>query len=328
MATTAGAMPTMPALRHLAIGGAGVLALLLGGCAGNGPDMSNNLIGESRQAEAQTVNAQPQTELEKATGYWGDKFSKSPQTLEYALNYARNLKAMGRKREALAVLQQASSYHGQNRELAGEYGRLALELDQVQTAKSVLAFADDPTKPDWRIISARGTALAKEGSYKDAIPHFQRAMALSNSNPSVMNNLAMAYALNGQASESEQLLRQAAEKEPSNKAQKNLALVLGLQGKYDEAKMVGTRVLPHDAVASDTTLLRQMVKLDPKPYQPVDAAPTAIAKSAIEPTAQKATAVASAPKAADRPALRASTGPEEASDDYWDSKVAAAKQAQ
>ena len=40
---------------------------------------------------------------------------------------------------ALAVLQQASSVHGQNRELASEYGRLALELGQVKVASQVLA---------------------------------------------------------------------------------------------------------------------------------------------------------------------------------------------
>ena len=42
--------------------------------------------------------------------------------------YAQNLKVIGKKREALAVLQQASLIHGTNRELAADYGRLALEL--------------------------------------------------------------------------------------------------------------------------------------------------------------------------------------------------------
>lgn len=266
--------------------GAGLI-LGLGGCAGSGVDLATSLNSDNQPKAVDTAAATPQTELEKATEYWGGKFAKSPNTLEFALNYARNLKAMGRKQQALSALQHASTYHAQNRELASEYGRLALELDQVQTAKKILEFADDPTKPDWRVISARGTVLAKEGNHKDAIPMFERALALSNNNTSVMNNLAMAYALGGRADDSERLLREASLKGGPSKVHKNLALVLGLQGKYDEAQLVGGRVLSEDAVKSDTQLVRQMVRLDPKPYQPVLAAtaPAAAKSTAGDPAA-------------------------------------------
>ena len=94
--------------------------------------------------------------MQKATIYWGQQFAKNPADLKAALSYARDLKAMGQKKQALAVLQQASVFHGDDKELAGEYGRVALELDQVGAANQLLTVADDPTKPDWRIISARG----------------------------------------------------------------------------------------------------------------------------------------------------------------------------
>ncbi len=264
-------------LRRSALGVAGMVALGLGGCAGPGSELTAGMLGAEQDKPAATKNASatPQTELQKATAYWGEKFSKSPNTLEYALNYARNLKAMGRKREALAALHHASNYHAQDRELAGEYGRLALDLDQVQTAKGVLAYADDPAKPDWRVISARGTVAAKEGNAKEAIGLFERALALSNRNPSVMNNLAMAYALDGRAADGERLLREAASKGQSAKVQKNLALVLGLQGKYDEAKVVGSRVLPQTTAAEDTQLVRKIVGLDPQPFSPTGVTPRA-----------------------------------------------------
>lgn len=289
--------------RHTVLGTACAAALLLGGCAGANKDLTAELFS-SPETPAQTdIAATPQSELEKATDYWGKKFAKSPTTLEYALNYSRNLKAMGRNRQALAALQHASEYNGQNRELAGEYGRLALEMGQVETAKKVLSYADDPTKPDWRIVSARGTVFAKEKRYKEAIEMFERAMALSNSKPSVMNNLAMAYALDGRASDGERLLREAAAKENSPKVQKNLALVLGLQGKYDEAKAVGNQVLPASTVASDTTLVQQMVRLDPKPFQ--------------------ANAVRGSTAIASTPALRQTAQPD-TSNNSWDAKVASA----
>ena len=117
---------------------------------------------------------------------------------------------MGEKRQALAVLQQASNFHAGNRDLNSEYGRLALEFDQVSLAQKLLEQADDPANPDWRMISARGTVLAKQGSYRDAIPFYERALALAPDQPSVLNNLALAHAMEGNADQAEPLLKRAA----------------------------------------------------------------------------------------------------------------------
>ena len=132
-------------------------------------------------------------------------------------------------------------------------------------AKKLLAMADDPTKPDWRVISARGAALAKEGNYNDAIPFFEKALTLSNNQPSVVSNLALAHAMNGEPNKAESMLRLAAASDSqSPRIRQNLALVLGLQGKYDEAKLVAARDIPITNANDNADYLRQVVKLDPK----------------------------------------------------------------
>lgn len=243
-------------------------SLSLGACAGLGeftPDvLANNPPPAAADATAKTVAATGD-ELQKATEYWGKEYSQKPQDLNAALNFAKNLKAMGQKTQAIAVLQQASVYHGANKQLASEYGRLALELDQVSIAQQMLALADDPVAPDWRVISARGTAMAKQGKYQEAIPFYERAMTLAPDKPSIMNNLALAFTMNGEAAKAEDLLRRAGSAGPENaKVKQNLALVLGLQGKYDEATKVASQAIPADKAASNTALVRQMVKLEPK----------------------------------------------------------------
>jgi hypothetical protein len=50
----------------------------------------------------------------------------------------------------------------------------------------------------------------------------------------------------------------------SPKIRQNLALVLGLQGKYDEAKLIAARDIPMQTATENTTFLRQVVKLEPK----------------------------------------------------------------
>jgi hypothetical protein len=172
---------------------------------------------------------------------------------------------MGEKQRALAVLQQAAIFGGDNRELASEYGRLALDLDQVQLAGRLLAAADDPVNPDWRVISARGTVLAKQGKYAEAIPFYDRALALAHDQPSLLSNLALATAMSGDPARAEQLLRRAETADGNSpKIRQNLALVLGLQGKYDEAKLIAARDIPMQTATENTTFLRQVVKLDPK----------------------------------------------------------------
>lgn len=251
------------------------------------------------EAAAQAAPGGIGEDLLKATDYWGKVYAKSPRELEPALNYARNLKAMGEKSRALAVLQQAALYHGQSRELASEYGRLALDLDQVNVAKQLLAIADDPGNPDWRVVSARGAALAKEGNYNEAIPFFERALTLAHDQPSVLSNLALAQAMNGEPGKAEAMLRQAAATDnTSPRIRQNLALVLGLQGKYDEAKLVAARDMPMTNASENADFLRQVVKLDPKSVPNSDPLPAEWNAEAKVAAAPAAPAVSSEPPVA------------------------------
>lgn len=240
------------------------LSLFSGGCAQLGSLPSLTASNASTATEDEAGGATPKNELAEATQYWGKKFAKSPMDLEAGLSYAKNLKAMGQKKQALAVLQQAAVYHGDNHELAGEYGRLALSLGQVSVAEKALAQADIPAKPDWRVISARGTVMAKKGRYSDAIPFFERALALAPAHPSVLNNLALAHAMAGDPVKAEGMLRDALHAGgDSKRVRQNLALVLGLQGRYDESAKIGAQDQPIQAAAADTAALRKLVKLDP-----------------------------------------------------------------
>jgi Tetratricopeptide repeat len=90
-------------------------------------------------------------------------------------------------------------------------------------------------------------------------------LTLAPNQPSVLNNLALAYTMNGEPAKAEDLLRQAGNANPNNATvNQNLALVLGLQGKYDEATKVASSNMPAEKAASNTALVRQMVKLEPK----------------------------------------------------------------
>ncbi len=232
------------------------VALMLSACAENGPslDLALKKDGEGEKP--------PLSELDKAA----KKYAENPTDADGALAYADLLKQNGRKPEALTVLQNASQAKAGDRRLMSAYGRLALDQGKLSLAKGLLEAADDPTNPDWRVVSARGTVLAKEGKHGESIAFFERARPLSNNHPSVLNNLALAYMMSGEAAKAEPLLRQASTADPANvKVRQNLALVLGLQGRFDEAKALAAQDLSPDAAASNTDLMRKIVRLENKP---------------------------------------------------------------
>jgi Flp pilus assembly protein TadD len=247
---------------------AGATAFLLAACASTtAPSLDAADAASDAQAQKRNETGQTVEGLAKA-------YTQNPKDPRTALAYASKLKAAGQKQQALAVLQQAAAANEGNRSLLSEYGRLALELEQVSLAQGLLEQADDASHPDWRVLSARGTVFAKQGKYRDAIPYYERALALAPGQPSVLNNLALAQAMEGDAEKAETLLKQAvATGNQEARIHQNLALVLSLQGKYDEAKLTGARLLPADQVVANVDYVKSMVQLEPKPLEPAAAKP-------------------------------------------------------
>ena len=88
---------------------------------------------------------------------------------------------------------------------------------------------------------------------------FAKALALAPDQPSVLNNLALSYALDGKAGEAEQLLLKAQRSaQRSPQVHENLALVLGLRGRYDEARSVGQAALPPAKADQNVAYLREL----------------------------------------------------------------------
>ncbi|MGI9387806.1 MAG: tetratricopeptide repeat protein, partial [Methyloligellaceae bacterium] len=112
------------------------------------------------------------------------------------------------------------------------------------------------------MISARGTIRAKRGKHVKARAFYERALKIAPDEPSILNNIALTYALDGEPAKAESLLRRAAEKSNSpQRVVENLALVLGLQGRFDEARQVSQKSVPAEIADSNFDFLRRMVRV-------------------------------------------------------------------
>lgn len=248
----------------------------------------------------------PTNPLHKATAYWAEQHRKRPGDPQAALNYAKNLKAIGSKTTAISVLQQAHAKHPRHAEIASEYGRLVLEQGRTQLALRILKAAEQGGQTDWRVMSAQGTAHAKLGEHETAQKYFAAALRKKPDSASLRNNLALSYAMSGSPQKAETLLRQTIDGGYDNaRVRQNLALVLGLQGKFKESEKLASvdlskgdaqanvsylRTIGRDRAAARTQLASQASVTSAGPYRPatIRVASAAPAPTRLSPSARDA----------------------------------------
>jgi Flp pilus assembly protein TadD len=190
----------------------------------------------------------------------GEKYRANPTDVDVALRYAQALRSTGQHAQAVAVLEQVSLRNPHNKAVLGEYGRALAENGNYQQALAVLDRAHTPDQPDWRILSAQGAVLDQMGRHEEAQRHYLTALKIVPDEPTVLSNLGLSYALSKDLKNAEATLRRAAAHQPVDpRVRQNLALVVGLQGRFDEAEDIARADLPPEQAAANVAYLRQML---------------------------------------------------------------------
>jgi Flp pilus assembly protein TadD len=202
------------------------------------------------------------------------KWEANPRDVNKGLAYANALESIGRTDQQLSVYAQLVQNNPDNAKLAGLYGRKLVAAGRSEEAISVLERVAESGKADWRIYSALGSAYDQQGLYQKARGQYDKALAADPQNLSVMNNLGMSYALEGNLKQAEATLRQAdgmprSRSEP--RIRQNLALVVGLQGRFEEASNLAREDLPPDQVEANMAYLQKMLS-QPNTWQQISEA--------------------------------------------------------
>src|SRR5690349_5455022 len=143
---------------------------------------------------------------------------------------------------------------------AGAYARALADTGQYTEALDALSRAHSPDNPDWRILNAQGAVLDEMGRHAEAQRHYATVLKMVPNEPSVLSNLGLSYALDKKLPQAEATLRQAAALAHAGpKVRQNLALVVGLQGRFAEAEKIAGADLPSDQAAANVNYLRQML---------------------------------------------------------------------
>ncbi len=232
-----------------------IAALALCGCSKTINDVTGSI---SLASDAKLPSDEGQ--LRRFAEDWGHRYDANPKDKATALTYARALHALDQNAQAVAVLQGLAIRYPEDLKVLSAYGKALTDAGRLQEAADVLARAHTPERPDWSVLSAQGSIADQLGNHEAARGYYQSALKIRPNEPSVLSNLGLSYALSKQLPQAEQTLLFAAGQPTADmRVRQNLALVLALEGKFDEAENWSRRDLPPIDAAANVASIRQMI---------------------------------------------------------------------
>ena len=234
-------------------------AVVLGGCQGRQVNLESDPLATGSTSKSGTAAAAGSFKL---TTQLSKQWEADPTNLLLGLSYAENLGKIGQVDAQISVLKSLANSHPQDASLQTKVGKQLLAAGRAGEATEMLARAAAQPNVDWKSLSALGSAYDQQGNYAKARESYAKALALQPGELSIENNMAMSFALQGKLPQAEKILRAAILqpgiiKQP--RIRQNLALVVGLQGRFDEARQIASQDLPPDQVDANLSYLQQML---------------------------------------------------------------------
>jgi Flp pilus assembly protein TadD len=237
-----------------------VSTLALGACQNRDAKLDGDPVTTGSTSKA-TLGA-PASGSFKVTSALAQRWQADQSNIPLGLEYADNLGKIGQTDEQMGVLKVLTNAHPNDSGLQSKVGKQFLTAGRAGEAVEMLERASSQPNVDWKTLSALGSAQDQQGNHGQARESYQKALALQPNELSIENNMAMSFALEGKLPDAEKILR-AAVKQPGIEKQprirQNLALVVGLQGHFDEARQIASQDLPPDQVDANLTYLQQML---------------------------------------------------------------------
>lgn len=205
-------------------------------------------------------DAADHTDLLSQATFWGKEYDKNPNDYETALKLSRVLRAIGSSQRATEVASQALIRKQGDVDLSLIYAQASLDEGRPADAATVLAQAEGAGKSDWRMLSIIGVTMDQLDQHTPAQDYYKKALALSPDNPKILSNLGLSYALANKPLLAEDTLRKAAAVQDADaRVHQNYALVLGVQGKFDEAEKAVGPDTPKELVDSNATYFHALL---------------------------------------------------------------------
>jgi Flp pilus assembly protein TadD len=202
---------------------------------------------------AEVMRADPLTRM----AFWSAEADRDGRDVEAAVGLSQALRALGRYDEAADAADRILI-------VAPDSYDALMEVARANIARGQGFYAIEPGRKaaglqprDWRPLSLLGVAYEQAKRDDEALAAHRQAVALAPTEAVPLANLAMHLAATGDLPGAEVMLRKAAGLPTSTiQVRQNLALVVGLQGRIDEAEKLARQDLPPESVDNNLAWLR------------------------------------------------------------------------
>ncbi len=237
-----------------------VAVVLVAGIAFSGCATDRRTTGSIASPGKKEISSMTVPELKRAVSHYGNLYEKNPKDKGVGMAYAKVLQMTGNSSQSLSVMQQVVIEHPEDNQVLGEYGKALAANGDLDKALKVIQRANRPDHPDWKLLSAQGAILDQLGRPNEARKQYRKAADIAPNEPSVISNLGMSYMLEGDLRSAETYLSKA-NKMPGadSRVRQNLALAVGLQGRFDEAKQIASAELPPAQAQENINYLQKML---------------------------------------------------------------------
>jgi len=240
------------------------LPIILTACATPMSEEENNLaeemVREIRPESRAVRDDVVRLDILSQAAFWAKEYDNNPADKEAAIELARIVRTIGNPGRAAAIGSQALALFPDDQDLLLVTGQALIEDGHFENAISFLqsALRQDPTNA--QILSTLGVAYDQSDRHELAMKNFKRALSLDPDNPRILSNIGLSFALQGDPQTAEiWLLRANAQPNADAKARQNLALVLGLQGKFAEAEAMAANDLPNNVAKQNVQMVKTMI---------------------------------------------------------------------
>lgn len=227
---------------------ASVAALALSACASN--------RGQTGGDYAALSAGRSQASLSELT----ERYRRNPKDRAVVIQYATVLRAAGQPQQAIAALEQAMLAHPGDLAVSIAYAKALTAAGRFDQSLSVINNVIRPDAPDWNALLVQGATLDQMGQNVQARRVYAQAATIAPGEASIETNLGLSYAMSNDLVRAEQHLRRAMQmRGASAQTRQNLALVIGLQGRFSEAKAIYAADLPAEQVESNMAYIRALL---------------------------------------------------------------------